>query len=433
MPLLVVPKSLTTAPSSGGMDRALPPLSLMRRYGPVIGVSLLSVGLLAILFMRYGRADTLLVSREQLTIATVQQSSFQEFLPLTGTIVPIDSVYVDIAEPGQVAEVFVEAGNTVDAGQALIRLTSSAPENELMNSENLLAQQVNALGSTKLQYEQTRLNTERSIIDMRAALDKLTANNSRMLRLKDSGAIKQADLDDTAIDISHQQQSIAAMEKSLALSETEGNKQIQTMQRVIDTLNSQLQLARRNLDLLHVRAAIRGQLTTFNVHVGQRLMPAQRIGQIDQLDHTKLVTAVDEFYLNRVSVGQHAIANIDGKNYSLTITKIYPEVHDRVFNVDFIFSDNPPVNVHFGQSTQLRLNISAISNALVVDNGAFYEGSNQGVFVIDHGGNTAERKSITLGRRNADQVEILNGLAAGDQIVISGYQSFNGINQLRFK
>jgi HlyD family secretion protein len=437
MPQLMVRQTGLTVRESGpalrGMDRALPPRAFIHRHGKGVGIVLVVASLVIALIMRYGRADTLLVGKDQLTVATVQQGAFQEFVPLTGKVSPIDSVYVDIAEPGQVAEVLAEAGDTMKAGQILIRLTSTAPENELMNSENLLAQQVNALSGTKLQYEQTRLNTERSIIDMHAALDKLTTNYNRMLKIKDSGAIRQADLDDNAIEIARQQQSLSAMEKSLALSETEGRKQIDTMQRVIDTLNTKLALARKNLDSLHVRAPISGQLTSFNVHVGQLVMPGQRIGQIDQIDHTKVVASVDEFYLNRMTLKQQGIATIDGKTYSLTITKIYPEVHDRIFNVDLAFNGNSPSNMHIGQSMQLRLNISAISDASFVANGSFYEASNQGVFVLDHDGNSAERKMVTFGRRNADQVEVLAGLTTGEQVVISGYQSFNGINQLRFK
>ncbi|HEX2585382.1 MAG TPA: HlyD family efflux transporter periplasmic adaptor subunit, partial [Steroidobacteraceae bacterium] len=311
------------------MDRALPPQSLLRKYGAYMLAAILVVAIVALLFKRYGRADTLLVDKDRLTIAVVQRGSFQEFVPLTGSVAPIDSVYVDIAEPGQVAEIFTEAGNIVEAGQVLVRLTSSGPETELMNSENLLAQQVNALSGTKLQYEQTRLSTERNIIDMRADLEKLTAGYQRMLKLTDSGAIKQADVDDTLIEIKREQQSLAAMEKSLALSENEGRKQIDTMQRVIDTLSSKLVIARNNLDMLHVRAPIHGQLTSFDVHLGQRVMPAQRIGQIDQIDNTKIIASVDEFYLNRVSVNQPAVATIDGKAYDLRVTKVYPEVRDR--------------------------------------------------------------------------------------------------------
>ncbi|MES1190146.1 MAG: efflux RND transporter periplasmic adaptor subunit [Steroidobacter sp.] len=415
------------------MDRTLPPLSFARKYGTGIGLSAVVILLLTILLTHYGRADTLYVDKNRLTIATVQQGAFQEFVPLTGAVAPIDSVYIDIAEPGQVAEIYSEAGDSVTAGQVLIRVTSTAPENELMNSENLLAQQVNALSSTKLQYEQTRLNTETSIIDMHASLEKLMANHQRLLKLKDSGAVAQADLDDMSIEMTRQQQSLVAMEKSMELSNTEGRKQIATMQRVIDTLNTKLDLARKNLDRLHVRAPISGQLTSFNVHVGQLVMPAQRIGQIDRIDHTKIVAAVDEFYLNRVAVHQQATAAIDQKTYTLGVTKIYPEVHDHIFNVDLTFDGDAPGNMHIGQSMDLRLNISAVTHALLVANGAFYDSGNQDVFVVDNGGNTAERRTVILGRRNADQVEILSGLSAGERLVVSGYQSYNGINQLRFR
>jgi len=416
-----------------GMDRTLPPKSFTHRYGIPALAMVVVIGTATALFMHYGRADILYVDKDRVTLASVQRTPFQEFIPLTGTVAPVDSVFVDIAEPGQVAEIFVGAGDIVEAGQVLVRLSSTAPENELMNSENLLAQQVNALSGTKLQYEQTRLGTERNIIDMRADLEKVTAGYQRMLRIRDSGAIKQADIDDSLIEIKRQQQSLAAMEKSLALSESEGRKQIDTMQRVIDALSSKLTLARKNLDTLQVRAPIRGQLISFNVHVGQRVIPAQRIGQINQVDKTKIVASVDEFYLNRVSMNQAATLVMDGKTYQLKMTKIYPEVHDRVFNVDFAFAGDSVGNMRIGQSMELRLGTSAFHEILAVTNGPFYESSDHGVFVVGEHGQIATRRNVAFGRRNTDYVEILEGVAAGEQIITSSYQTFKGINQLRFR
>jgi len=162
-------------------------------------------------------------------------------------------------------------------------------------------------------------------------------------------------------------------------------------------------------------------------------MPAQRIGQIDQIDNTKIVASVDEFYLNRVSVNQSAVATIDGNNYDLKITKVYPEVRDRMFNVDLAFESATPAKLRIGQSMELRLNTSAISEALFVTNGAFYESGTQSIFVLDQNRDFAQRRAVTLGRRNSTQVEILNGLFLGDKVVVSSYQSFKSVNQLRFK
>jgi HlyD family secretion protein len=223
------------------------------------------------------------------------------------------------------------------------------------------------------------------------------------------------------------------MEKSLALSESEGRKQIDTMQRVIDTLSTKLALARENLDTLQVRAPIRGQLTSFSVHVGQRVTPAQRIGQINQVDKTKIVASVDEFYLNRVSMNQPASLVVDGKTFHLKVTKIYPEVHDRVFNVDFAFAGDSVGNMRIGQSMELRLTMSTAHEVLIVANGPFYEFSDHGVFVVDDKDQIATRRNVAFGRRNAESIEILDGLTAGEQVITSSYQTFKGINQLRFR
>jgi HlyD family secretion protein len=413
----------------GVMDRALPPQTIVKKYGGYVAAVITAMALLAFLFARYGHADTLWVDPDQLTLSPVKQGGFQEFVPVTGAVAPIDSVFVDVAEPGLVEAVLVEAGNKVEVGQLLIRLSSTAPENELMASETLLAQQVNQLSATQLQYSQTRLNTQRSAIDMRAALERLTTHHTRLMKLNETGAIRQADIDDQKIEIKRLQQSLAATEQSLVLSETEGKKQIATMQRVIDNLT---QFSRQRIESLQVKAPISGMLTNFDIHVGQRVLPSQHLGQIDQIDRNKIVASIDQFYLNRVALNQSATALVSGSSYELKVTKIYPEVRQSNFRVDLIFDSHTPPAIKIGQTIELRLNIGASAIALTIAKGPFYDTSTQSVFVVDKSGATAERRSVKLGRHNIEQIEILSGLSPGEKVVTSSYERFAGINQLRF-
>jgi HlyD family secretion protein len=204
------------------------------------------------------------------------------------------------------------------------------------------------------------------------------------------------------------------------------------MQRTIDSLAARLKVAHQSLDSLQLRAPISGQLTSFNAHLGEAKMLGQRIGQVDQIDRSKITAVADEFYLSRVVVGQPATATMAGVAYALKVSKIYPEVRERTFKIDFAFQDEAPPGAHRGQEIQLRLDIGGTSHALIVTNGAFYDEAARGVFVVNSSGNSAERRVVTLGRRNTEQVEVLAGLAAGEHIVTSSYESFSGISHLQF-
>lgn len=396
-----------------------------------IGLLLLSV-LLLLAYQRYGRSDSLMVDQERLTLATVTQGEFQEFIPLVGVLAPSATVYLDLVEGGQVTQILVEEGASVTAGQLLVKLKSARLELELLTNETQLAEQVNQLSTTRLSYEQDRINSERNVIETRSNLDKLQARQQRYQPLMQQGVITRSEYDELNLDLARQQQLLKSAEAALTLSREKGSAQIERMQDTVDNLNAKLALYQNNLDSLNVRAPISGQLTSFTVNVGQAKPQGARIGQIDRLEQTKVSAAVDEFYLNRVAVGQLATADIDGKSYRFKISKVYPEVRDRLFKLDMVFVDAQPVSARVGQSLQLRLDIGGSTRALLVANGAFYDAAQNGVFVLS-GESDAQRRLVTLGRRNSDYVEILSGIKAGEQVVISSYESYQGINSLRLR
>jgi len=124
---------------------------------------------------------------------------------------------------------------------------------------------------------------------------------------------------------------------------------------------------------------------------------------------------------------------IDGHAWPLTVTRVYPQVKDGTFVVDLAFQGASPPGLLPGQSLQGRLALGRDEPALTLASGAFLERSGGDyAFVIAQDGRTAERRRIKLGRRNAEQVEVLEGLAAGDRVVVSSYDGLDRIVDKRW-
>ena len=95
---------------------------------------------------------------------------------------------------------------------------------------------------------------------------------------------------------------------------------------------------------------------------------------------------------------------------------------DGVFTVDLAFVDPQPPGLTTGAAVQGRLSLGGDQPALVLPAGAFLERSGGDyVFVVDPSGNHADRRRIKIGRRNAEQVEVLSGLKPGDRVITSDY------------
>jgi HlyD family secretion protein len=196
-------------------------------------------------------------------------------------------------------------------------------------------------------------------------------------------------------------------------------------------LEKNLTVTRDNLAGLQVRALVPGQLTAFNLEVGQSLAPGERIGQIDHPTSYKILADIDEFYLGRVDVGQHAVYQADGASYTLTVSKIRPQVTSNRFQVDLVFDGKAPTKVRRGQTAQARLQLGQPTTAVLIPNAAFFNDTGGAwVFVVSGDGSQAIRRDVRLGRRNPQYIEVLGGLSPGEEIITSPYTSYLDVERL---
>lgn len=413
------------------MDRHVLRARFTRRQlaagGLLAGV--LAVGIYA--HIEYGIARALTIEAERLTLSTVESGLFNDFIPVTGRIEPRDTVFLDAVDGGQVAEVLVEEGALVFAGQPLVRLNNTNLQLEVIAREAQISEQLNRLASTKLLFEQTRLNHARELIDVRFRIDQAAQQLARFEAIAHSGAIRRSDIEDAGLEIERLKRLETELLTARQVDSTLQAEQIQQLDQAVDSLNRNLHLARQTLDDLVIKAPLAGQLTSLDANLGASKQRGQRIGQIDQLGSYKVAAWIDEYYLSRIAAGQQASAEIAGEKFQLELFKVYPEVRERQFRVDLGFAGQPPESIRRGQTLQLRLGLGVESESLIVANGPFFDNTGgQWAFVLDESGN-AERRNLQLGRRNVESIEILSGLKAGDRVVTSAYDGFLEMDKLR--
>jgi HlyD family secretion protein len=215
------------------------------------------------------------------------------------------------------------------------------------------------------------------------------------------------------------------LRRAQATDEKLQSSQLAQLRTSAQSLNASLDIARSTLDALNLRAPVAGQLTAFSIQVGQSLNRGERLGQIDSAGRNKLVASVDEFYLGRVEPGQIATVETGGKTYRAKVAKIYPQVRNGAFEVDLHFIGQEPAELQRGQTLQVRLTLGDPTPALLIPNGAFYnETGGNYVFVVAPGGGSAIKRPVRLGRRNAEFIEVLEGLEPGERVITSPYTGF---------
>ena len=420
------------AVSGGAMDRVVVRKRIDKRL--LIGGAAAGALLLILLFWLFApSAGSMTVSRDRLSIATVQSGVFDDFLPVRARVTPLVTVYLDAVEGGRVEKKLVEDGAQVTQGQLLAILSNAELQLSTLEKQAEVEQQLNNMRSQELALTQTRNSNLRDLNQAETDLAKARRQYDLYKPLADRGFVSKKSLNDTKDDLDYQQQRLQILKQSISQTEALQTSQLTQLRAAASSLNSSMGIAHDNLSQLAVRAPVTGELSGFDIQLGQSLQQGERIGQVDSAGANKLQADVDEFYLGRVAIGQTATADIDGRSYRLKVAKVYPQVRNGQFQIDLVFSGPAPASVQRGQTIQAKLTLGDSSKAMLIPNGAFFNdtGGNW-VFVVDKSGNGATRRQVQLGRRNADSIEVLGGLAPGERVVTSSYNGLVDKSHLTF-
>ena len=194
---------------------------------------------------------------------------------------------------------------------------------------------------------------------------------------------------------------------------------------------TRIDISNAAVEALTIRAPMDGQLTDLDAEVGQSTPQGAVLGQVNSADRFKLTADVDQFYLGRVANGQETLFTASGHDYRAQVAKVYPQVTNGTFKVDFYFNGAAPQDTHVGQEIDLKVELGGASRAVMLPNGPFYRdtGGNW-VFIVSVDGKSAVRRNVRLGRRNPDHVEVLDGLKPGERVIVSGYEAYLKMDRL---
>lgn len=408
--------------------RRVPP----RRLALVAGV-LLVAALLAYAWLGQRGGQRLQVERDRLTVSTVDGGAFQEYVAVTGQVLPGRTVYLDAVVGGQVAQRLVQEGDLVSAGQALLVLTNDNLTLQMMSSEAQLQEQISTLRSQRLALDQNQLNLAQQLVELDYDLTRLRREKERLDGLVEQGFAPAQDLER----IEDERQYILrrrALTRQGARSDSLNRAlQLRQMDATLDRLSRNLGLVQETMQNLVVRAPVGGQLTAFNAEVGEAKTAGARLGQVDVTESYKVRVPVDEHFITQVAIGQTARTTVDGQDYDLMVSMVYPEVREGRFEVDLAFVSDPPADIRRGQSLRLRLELGDPEQALLLARGGFFQTTGgTWAYVLADDERRAVRRPIRLGRQNPRFYEVTEGLRPGDRVVTSSYDTFGDADELVF-
>ena len=417
-----------------GMDRKIEKKNVIWKKIMWIGIAVIAVSLVFYNIVFGDKSSKLNVDLEKITVESVEKDIFQDYIAVQGVVEPIKTIYLDAVEGGRVEEILREEGSMLKKGDIIIRLSNNNLILEISNTEAQVLRTVNELRNARNYMQQQLLTSNIQILSLKKDVAQMRRNfEKNVILFKDKHISEEVYL--------QSKEEYETAEKLLKLQiqhhlsdSMYREVQVSSLEESVESMTRNLRLAQKRLDNLNIKAPIAGELATLNPEIGQVINYGTRVGTINILDSYKLRVDVDEHYVARVERGLLGECDFASRKYPARIVKTYPEVQGGRFAVDMVFTDQVPEQIKIGQTSRIKLELGESQQAILLSKGGFYQSTGgQWVYVVDPSGEYAIKRHISIGRQNPRYYEVLDGLAEGENVIVSSYDNFGDVDKLILK
>ena len=359
------------------------------------------------------------LDRKALIISEVDRGTVDVSVSATGRIVPAFEEIIVSPISSQILEVYAHSGDSVDVGTPLLRLDLQSAEMDY--SKALDEREIRRQQTTQLKTNvETQLSDRRMQIKVKEMeLSQLEAQLRNELYLDSLGS-------GTRDRVRQAENTLRTAQMQLS----QLRQQYQNEQRVRQADLRILDEKRRTLDDAKIRSPRRATLTYINNEVGSTIGAGQKIAVVSDLSHFKAECEISDSHSERVRVGGQVILRIGKERLKGTINTVTPLSQSGAITFTVVPDDMSHPRLRSGLRTEVFVITSIKDDVLRIRNGSFYSGpGDYTLFVLN--GNLLQPREVKLGECNYDYIEVISGLEAGEQVIVSDMTKYKGKEKLK--
>ena len=367
-------------------------------------------------------------------IAEVAEAPFREYVDVEGLVQPIQTIWINAQESGSVERIVAEEGAMLQVGDTILVLSNPELIRTIEEEEADWENQQRNFREQEIEMEQRSLTLRQQTLDAAHQMEALEKSLMQSREEYRMGIKSKAELDVQEEEYNYQRKKAALQLQSLQHDSvcTLIKREMVAANRKAST--RKLSRTSDRIDRLVVRATVAGQLSFLDVTLGQQVAAGSSVGQIKVLTEYKVSTSLSEYYIDRITTGLPAHIQYQNQQFPLRISKVVPEVKNRAFVCDLLFTAEKPSNIRLGKSYRVQIELGMPETALVIPKGNFYQQTvGRWIYRLSPDGKRARKVEVELGRQNPQQYEVLSGLQPGDKVLVTGYEQFGDIEELVIK
>ena len=408
------------------------PRYIRHRYY-LLGGTAFVIFLIYVISLSFGPRK-LRIETDNIQIAEVKNDKFMEYVDVEGLVQPILTIKINTREAGSVERIIGEEGTMMEKGDSILVLSNPDLLRSIEDQRDEWEKQRITYKEKEIEMEQKSLTLKQQTLQTQYEMNRLTKSFALDKEEYKMGIKSKAQLEVSEDEYNYKLQNSALQMESLRHDSAVTLIRKDLLKNDLEREQKKFTRSLERMNNLVVTAPIAGQLSFVKVTPGQQVASGESIAEIKVLDQYKIHTSLSEYYIDRITTGLPATINYQGKRYPLKITKVVPEVKDRMFDVDLIFTGEMPDNVRVGKSFRVQIELGQPEQAIVIPRGNFYQVTGgQWVYKVNASKTKAIKVPLTIGRQNPQQYEITEGLQPGELVVVTGYDTFGDAEELILK
>jgi RND family efflux transporter MFP subunit len=410
------------------------PRERTRRHRRLWIAAAVVLGLLATLGLSRLQPAAPEVERATLLLDTVKRGPMIRQVHGNGTLVPESQRLVSALTAGRVERVHARPGARVTAGTVLVELSNPDVQLEALDAERQLKLAEAELASVRSNLETARLAQEAILAAARTELREAKRAVAVAERLSSEGLNSSMEVERARDRLSEAEERHAAEGRRMELADEALEAQVELRRADLERVRAIASFQRERVASMQVRAGAAGVVQQLALEPGQWVLSGQLLARVASPERLKAVLYVPQGNARDLGLGLPAVIDTRDGTVRGRVSRVDPAVQNGTVTVEVMLDGALPRGARPDLSVDGTIEIERLSDVLSVGRPATGASETTArLFRLEPGGHTAVRVPVRLGRASFNAVEVLEGLEAGDRIILSEMSRFDHLDRIRLR
>jgi multidrug resistance efflux pump len=402
-----------------------------KRYA-IIGGSIALAAIAITFALSRLRAAAPIVERASLWTDTVKRGEMLREVKGPGTLAPEQIRYITADTAGRIERIPLRPGAKVEPGTVLLELSNPDVMLQALDAERQLAQAKADLINLKATASGNTLTTQSALATLEAQTLDAERRAKADAQLSKDGVISGVEANQAVEHAKELRDRLSIEKNRLTIVNGAGKDQIAAQEQQIERLKAVVQFRRQQVESMKVKSIDRGVLSQLPLELGQWVTPGATLAQVVQPEKLKAVLRIPETQARDLALGLPAAIDTRNGIVQGKVSRISPSANQGSVEVDVALPKELPKGARPDLTIEGTIEIEKLSNVLYVGRpaGAQAEGQTELFKVV---GDEAHRVKVRLGRSSVSTVEILDGLAQGDAVILSDMSQWDATDRVRLR